>query len=106
MNKLIALLALVFSMHGAQASYISTETLYNRMVGEDTEQVWSIGYVMGVVDLGQDKLWCIPGDMKFSPVFEGLKAVIKGIPEADRGSIAAQDVIRQILEINYKCTWA
>jgi len=100
MKKTILALALICG--NAQAGFFTGNDLLQRIDSESHGDVMlSIGYVMGVFDVGQNILHCAPGGVTSGQIRDMTAAYLRGFPAKRHRS--ADVLITEVLAAAWPC---
>jgi hypothetical protein len=100
----IATLLLSFVALTAQAGFIDTKTLNDRINGNDAAQAYALGFILGVAS---DTRICVPegvsGKFLFTRIGEVITSVSKGANGESALKLDARDSVAFILTKMYPC---
>jgi hypothetical protein len=100
MKKTILALALICG--NAQADFFTGNDLFQRMNSDQHGDIMlSIGYVMGVFDVGQSVLFCAPASVTSGQVRDMTLAYLRNFP-AKRNK-GAEFLINDVLAATWPC---
>ena len=99
-KKLIATALLTISSV-SHAEFIDGNLLLSRMLGNETDQVYSLAYTIGVADASMNTHWCPPEKMKSSEVHEITKAILIASPT--KRHLSADVFVLAALRGTYPC---
>ena len=99
MKKILAALLFVPAM--AQAEFVSGNDLLSRMKSDVMEQMYALGYVIGVADSAENITVCSPDNIKAGQVYDIVQNFLEANPAIRHHS--ADIIIRSKLEALWPC---
>jgi hypothetical protein len=99
MRKTLAALLFVPAM--AQAEFVSGNDLLSRMKSDVMEQMYALGYVIGVADSAENITVCSPDNIKAGQVYDIIKNFLEANPAIRHHS--ADIIIKSRLEVIWPC---